>query len=162
MSAPKQFAKRQKLARKRQRKHQRERRNQRKERFLSQPDFGGPSVDFDAPGGIKMSEILDEFVEPFMHLVDGEEALRKLLTLGVVAWNAALGPEARQQEMVDDVIRKGLRGESEETQAACREIVNQLVARKHKFFAAYRRPIINFVLEHRSDGYHLLVLSELR
>lgn len=108
-----------------------------------------------------MSDVLDRFVRPFDHLVDGEDDYRRLLTLGVLAWNAALQPEREQQEMVDDVLRKALREESEGVQAASKQLVGQLIERKRRYFAEYRRPILDFKLTDLGDHYHLAVISAL-
>jgi hypothetical protein len=159
MSSPKQLAKRQKLARKRQRKQESRLRRKQKRRSSSLP---GEGIGFDAPGGIKMSDVLGEFVVPFRDLVDGLDAYRRLLTLGVLAWNAALGSESRQQEIVDEFIGEALGTESQEVQASCREIVDRLVERKRANFAQYRRPILDFVLEDLGGGKcHLSVISQL-
>ena len=44
-------------------------------------------------GGIKMSEVIENFIEPYMDLANTEENLRKLLTLAGLAWNTALFPK---------------------------------------------------------------------
>lgn len=45
--------------------------------------------------------------------------------------------------------------------ATGREIVDQLIVRKQRFFAGYRRPIPNSSLEDRGDHYYLAVASAL-
>jgi hypothetical protein len=164
MSAPKQLVKQQKLARKRQRKLQSRLKKEKKRGYLREGWFSsaepsGPILHFGDSGGLKMSDLLKEFVEPYHHEAHDADAYRRLLSLGLLAWNAALQPEAEQQEMVDDVIGKGMHGESEEVQAFVREIVNQLIARKLHHFAQYRRPILDFVLQETDDGLHLAVIS---
>ena len=156
MSAPKSLAKRQKLERKRNRKQQARRRQKQKSDGVRE---ACSSFDFGAPGGVRMSDILQRFVRPLMDDVEGEDAYRRLLTLAMLAWNAALVPEARQQEMVDDVLGKAMDGASQEQQAGCREIVSRLIERKEKYFFMYRRPILNFHLTDLGDEYHLAVIS---
>ena len=41
----------------------------------------------------KMSEILVEFVGPYLDMVDSDETYRMLLTLAIAAWNISLLPE---------------------------------------------------------------------
>jgi hypothetical protein len=155
---PKSVAKKQKLTRKRNRKREaRLRAKQKQDCFREE----GSNFDFDAPGGVRMSDVLDQFVEPFEEHIDDVDAYRRLLMLGVLAWNAALMPESKQQQMVDDVIHEGLREESRYVQAACKGIVNQLVERKKMYFAEYTRPIIDFMVEDTGDNYHLTVTSVL-
>ena len=154
MSVPKQIAKRQKLARKRQRKQEARSRRQRSRGYGS-----GEYLDFDAPGGVRMSEVLGQFVGPLADEVRDIDAYRRLLTLGVLAWNVALTPEPRRQEMIDDMLGKGLTAESREARATCEEIVDWLIVRKQRYFAAYTRPILKFTVEDRGDHYYLMVMS---
>jgi len=154
MSVPKQIVKRQKLARKRHRKQEARLRRQRRPGSDS-----GEYLSFDAPAGVKMSEVLGEFVEPLADDVPDAEAYRRLVTLGVLAWNVALTPEPRRQEMIDDMLGKGLTAESREARATCEEIVDWLIVRKQRYFAAYTRPILKFTVEDRGDHYYLMVMS---
>jgi len=168
MPVPNRLAKAQRLARKRRRKQEaRLRRENRSDRWFSE-DRLDPNLpedarhmSFDAPGGVKMSEVLGEFVKPYVDLVDGIESYRRLLTLAVLAWNAALAPEAKRREMVDEVLREGLGTASGEWLAAGKEIVDQLIERKQRHFAGYQRPILDFVVEDRGDHYYLMVTSPL-
>jgi hypothetical protein len=160
MSKPKSLAKSQKLARKRKRKQEARRRRKRKQHGfpMERHDFG-----WDAPGGVKMSEVLEEFVEPFEQHIDlgNERAYRRLLTMGTLAWNAALAPEADGQEMVDDALRKSIPQDDPEALAMGRQIVDLLIERKKKYFAHFRRPIIDFVLTDVGGQYHLTVMSAM-
>ena len=156
MSAPKSVAKRQKLNRQRKRKQESRLRHKRKQHGVREERF---SFGFDAPAGVSMSDVLEQFVEPFEDLTHGEEAYRCLLTLGVLAWNAALASGAKLREMIEDVIRERMPEDDEELQTYCREIVGQFVERKERYFAQYRRPILNFVLMDMGDQYHLTVMS---
>src|SRR4051812_46828121 len=56
----------------------------------------GSKVVYEPAGREKMSEVLEDFIEPYRDMADGENALRKLLTLALLAWNAALLPEDRR------------------------------------------------------------------
>jgi len=158
MSAPKSAAKRQKLERKRRRKRKVKRKRRRKQGggLDFEPDFLRPPA-----GGVRMSEVLEYFVEPFFDEdIHDIEAYRRLLTLGVLAWNAALRPEPEGQAMVDDVIGKGMRRETPEVRAFARKVVDHLIERKKRYFAQCRRPILNFEVSELDDGgWHLTVAS---
>ena len=159
MSTPKSAVKSRKLEKKRKRKQQA--RLRRKQRQRRPPGERSP-FSLGAPAGVRMSDVLGRFVRPFEDQADGEEAYRRLLTLGVVAWNAAMVPDPdEREEMVDEVIDKVVREEGPGGQTACEEIVNQLIERKKRYFAHYRRPIVSFVLEDMGDGYHLTVMSAI-
>jgi hypothetical protein len=101
-------------------------------------------------------------VSPFHQEIEDEEALRRLFTLGMIAWNAALLPESEQQNMVQKTLGKALRRESWQVKAMCEELVNQMIERKIKYFRRYERPIVDFVLtDNGPEGFHLSVLSTL-
>ena len=104
MSAPKDKLKQQKMAKKRQRKEaaRLKRRRKRTEAWSSGTFAVRPSYRFDAPSGVKMSTVLEEFVEPLADEVEGLEEYRKLLCFGQLAWNAALRGEPERGEMVNE------------------------------------------------------------
>jgi hypothetical protein len=157
MSVPKQLAKRRKLERKRLRKRESRARRQRDQRT-----FGRVPIWIDAPVGFKMSDVLSDFVAPYGDCWDDADSYRRLLTLGIVAWNAALQPPDRRQAMINDVIDNGLRTEGRHTREMCYDIVQELIARKLTDFAEYRRPILNFHLDDLGDGdFYLVVASEV-
>jgi len=112
-------------------------------------------------GHEKMSDVLKEFVEPFRDLVNGKEALSKLLTLAVLAWNAAILPEDQGQAMIDEMLGSALAKASREDRAQAREIVEMLVRRKQEHFAANQRMIVSFELTDTGDGFHLDVMYTL-
>jgi len=157
MSAPKQLAKRQKLERKRLRKQKtRLTRQKKRQTCWHQSDY------FGLVGGVKMSEVLGDFVAPLADSADNLAAYERLLSLGLVAWNAALESEHRREAMIDDLLEEVLREASLWERQACHEIVDRLVARKLESFAEYQRPIMAFQLDELEDGgYYLSVASGL-
>ncbi|MGA2254159.1 MAG: hypothetical protein ABSG53_05805 [Thermoguttaceae bacterium] len=161
MSAPKNKLKQQKMARKRQRKEAARLKRQRKrsEEWSSGTFPIGPSYRFDAPGGVKMSTVLEEFVEPLADDVEGLEEYRKLLGLGQLAWNAALRGEPERGEMVNELLSTAMPGATVETLSAGRSIVEALITRKEQHFADLRRPILRFEVFDTGDGWHLNVAS---
>ncbi len=54
----------------------------------------------------KMSKVLEEFVEPYMDMATDEQGYRTVLTLGMLAWNAALLPASGRISGLDDFFRK--------------------------------------------------------
>ncbi len=114
------------------------------------------------PDGIKMSEVLEAYVEPYLDLANTFDELRMLFLVAVLAWNIALLPEDKQQAAIDDLVEKGVHAEDvevEEAKADMRNILNELIARKELLFAEYNRFIIDFRLMEIGDQYHLTVLS---
>lgn len=121
-----------------------------KEKFSLQKVITGPTSD-----GIKMSDVLEEFVEPYQQFAETEEAYRKLLTTAIVAWNVMLFPEkdrfSRLDELLDtlpEVVRED-----------GRQIIKELMVRKERFFSQYRRMILDFEVKDTGNKWHLSVIS---
>jgi hypothetical protein len=109
------------------------------------------------PGMVKMSKVLEDFVKPYMESSPTEESLRKLLAVGIVAWNAALLPPTEREELLR---------ETEETLPAelrndFRVVLEPMIERKLAYFADNRRGILNFELSMGRGNPFLNVMSTL-
>ena len=121
----------------------------------------GTKVVYEPAGREKMSEVLEDFIEPYRHTAETEDDFRKLLTLGVLAWNAALLPEDQRRAMIDETLGAGFSRASAPLRAEAREFVELLVRRKEEHFAANQRAIFSFELRDTGTGFHLSVASSL-
>jgi hypothetical protein len=164
MSAPRQLAKRQRLERKRRRKREALRRRQEKQPPVAYagdsletfPAVGGPV------GGVKMSKVLESFVAPLLHQVDGYRAHSTLISMGVVAWNAALEPDYRRAAFVSSAIDAAMKHATLQERLEGRELIEGLIARKLQHFANYHRPIFGYQLDElEGGGFYLSVASGL-
>lgn len=118
-----------------------------------------PRIVSQPAGREKMSEVLEEFVHPYLDLTDNADDYRKLLLMAVLAWNAALMPEEKRRGMIDDTLSAGLPQATDADRAAARALIEEMVRRKQDHFPANRRNIISFQVTDTGDGYHLLVAS---
>lgn len=107
------------------------------------------------PTGVKMSEVLLDFIEPYYHGVDTEEAMRKLVTTALVAWNTALMPTEAQDEQLEAVAQ----ALPDETVEDFYVIVGEMIERKNRYFAEYTRYILDYELTGEGDDYHISVIS---
>jgi hypothetical protein len=142
---------------KKQRALDKKRRRRRLKKKLGRPSLLGPDAQiyYDPRGLEKMSAILLRFVEPYMELVTTDEAMEKLLTVAIVAWNAAmLSPDEREK-----LIRKCEESLPADARADFRTVLDPLIARKQKHFSENRRPILSFDLANGPTGPRLNVLS---
>lgn len=122
---------------------------------LKETGLGDRAVIRAPAGTTKMSEVLLAFVEPYRQLVETEEMMRRLLLAAQVAWNTALQPEeARQKELEE--IAEALPPDSVEDFYA---VVEAMIERKLKYFAAYTRPILDYELTDTGTEYHISVVS---
>jgi len=108
-----------------------------------------------------MSEVLKDFVQPYLESADTKEAYRKLLTLAILAWNVALLPEKEQQATVDRLVDETLATATQGLKTDMKEIVNMLIARKKSYFSENKRTIINYQLTDTGRDYYLVVASTL-
>lgn len=109
------------------------------------------------PGQAKMSEVLRAFVDPYWHIPETEESMRKLITTALVAWNTALLPEAEQADALAQIAT----ALPAETHADFYTITHEMIERKNKHFAGYDRLILDFELVDRGHDYHLTVISRM-
>jgi hypothetical protein len=105
--------------------------------------------------GVKMSEVLMEFVEPYLEEGRTDDELRKLLSVACIAWNAALVSGAEREEMLRDMAKTL----PPDTAQGLRSIIDGMIRRKEVYFARYKRFIIDFQLTSSPTGPHLLVAS---
>jgi hypothetical protein len=132
-------------------------------RKLEQGPFQGRNVFFvvEPSGEVKISEALEDFVEPYLEFANTEEACRKLLTLAVIAWNVSFLPEEEQQDIVEGISAEVMPAATEEQKADLKGILSMLIARKKVYFSEYTRKIIGFELTGTGKGYYLSVASTL-
>jgi hypothetical protein len=145
MSMPKQLAKRMKLAKKRIRKRENRRARQNSLATYSyQFDcFDPPDLPFGGVGGVKMSDVLSEFVSPEIDSTMDRTQLATLYSMGQAAWNIALEPEHRHDRMIDETIKERLDRAPPLEREGVREFLRNLVTRKLERFAGYQRPIFD-------------------
>jgi hypothetical protein len=112
-------------------------------------------------GEVKMSEVLEDFVEPYRESAQTEKEIRRLLTLATVAWNASFIPPEGQQEMIDQLFTDELVEGDQELRAEIQDLIRVLIGRKNRYFSQYSRMIVDFELTDTGNGYHLSVASTL-
>jgi hypothetical protein len=112
-------------------------------------------------GEVKMSEVLQAFVEPYLDLARNRGQREKLFSIAVIAWNLAIMPEKDRQPMIDQLINVGLKGTDPLAQQDTREIIDEFIDRKQKFFAKHKRYVVDFQLQDIGKQFHLSVASTL-
>ena len=125
------------------------------EKRLSDQLDGKEVVIVESTDGVKMSEVLEAFIAPYMEFAETEESFEKLVMIAVIAWNTSLLPRSAQTKAIDDLLTSL----PPETHADARSIVRDLMRRKQKHFGKIRRAIIDFEVIDTRDGFHLTVAS---
>jgi len=125
------------------------------EKRLSDTLDGKEVVIVESADGVKMSEVLEAFIAPYMEFAETEESFEKLVTIAVIAWNTSLLPLIAQTKSINDLLTSL----PPETRADAKSIVRDLIRRKRKHFGKIRRTIIDFEIADTWDGFHLMVAS---
>ncbi|MGB3294074.1 MAG: hypothetical protein WBB01_13895 [Phormidesmis sp.] len=130
---------------------------------IKQKPLGEGAIEIvkDPEGQVKMSDVLDEFVEPYEDDRMTLNQRQNLLGIAVIAWNLALLPEAERKNMLKKIIKEVLQGEDPLFQQETREIINEMVARKEQLFADNQRYIVSFQLQDLGTELNLTVASTL-
>ena len=129
-----------------------------KSQFLADTALKGQQVVFKSSGE-KMSEVLEEFIEPYIESATTPEAYQKLIALAIIAWNAALLEETERQSLIAQSAEAILATAGEKWNKDLQDILAMFIERKQRYFANNRRYILNYHLSETKKGYHLAVIS---
>jgi len=116
------------------------------------------AIHWDSPEHEKMSKVLLDFVAPYTASARSDEDFKKLVVLGLVAWNAALLPAEERQEPLANLAAKAA---PSDTRADFQAIIGSMVERKEKYFAENRRLILAHHWTIAGNGPHLSVVSTM-
>lgn len=112
-------------------------------------------------GEVKMSEVLQEFVEPYLDLAPTPIQRQQLFDLAVIAWNLALTPENNQQSVLDYLLQDISKDDDPFFYKEMRSFINDLMNRKQELFDEHKRYIVDFQLQDVGKKFHLSVASTL-
>jgi hypothetical protein len=110
----------------------------------------------------KMSEVLENFVSPYMDVTERKQELQVLFSLGVLAWNIALEPVEQRAETIEKGVKMVFANQSTQSTETGKNFIVELIDRKDRFFADNQRRIVSFELQYVSLGdYHITVASTM-
>lgn len=115
----------------------------------------------DKPKGIrKMSEVLEEFINPYIDDDDPYEERDFLIQMAIVAWNCAVFPEEQRTEMLEaflENIANPFDAESLQTKKSLRSLIEELIQYKLENFDRDKRIIKDYQLIEHEMAFHLSV-----
>ncbi|MEM9927467.1 MAG: hypothetical protein AAF915_27645 [Cyanobacteria bacterium P01_D01_bin.50] len=112
-------------------------------------------------GHEKMSDILNEFIEPYLGAVNNISDYKSLVMMSVIAWNASLLPIDKQEEVLESMTSELFANAPAEVENDMRSIINELITRKNKYFSSIKRFIFDYTARDTGKDYHLSVVSSL-
>ena len=110
-------------------------------------------------GEIKMSEVLEEFVRPYLGELKTHRRREMFVEIAIIAWNVAVLPEAARQSTLDEFLPAALKGKDLSTQQEMKQLIDELILRKQEFFADNRRLIVDYELLGTDDEFQIAVAS---
>ena len=133
-----------------------------KQEMENDPDYEGTVFVENPKDFRKMSEILLEYVQPFLEETETYEDRSNLIDFAVMAWNLSLISEEKRQELIMELVM-GLFSEPEEIeeQKSFKRLMNKLINRKLTFFAEEERFVKDYKLTENAGNIHLSVASSL-
>ncbi|MEA5464718.1 hypothetical protein [Leptothoe sp. PORK10 BA2] len=113
-------------------------------------------------GEVKMSEVLEDFAEPYLPETNSLERRRMVFDMAIVAWNLAIMPEHQRQPALDKLFNDLMKGNKKEIlKRDLNDLIEEMVERKLELFPNNRRYILDCQLENIGDQFHLSVASTL-
>jgi hypothetical protein len=109
--------------------------------------------------GPKLSAVILEFIEPYKPKPFSDAAFERLVTIGVIAWNAALLEGEERQALIEATVKSIVESAGERWRKDTEEVLATMIQRKLSLFAADRRYIVDFRLADTGSDYHLSVAS---
>ena len=119
------------------------------------------NIPIEPKGAPKMSEILQQFVAPYLDNVHTSKRRKSLFSLAVIAWNAAVMPESQQKTTLDTFLEQQLSNQDAETQQGVTQMITELITRKNQHFSHIKRLIMDFDVKQSGQRYDISVASTL-
>ncbi|MBI3941715.1 MAG: hypothetical protein HY326_01775 [Chloroflexi bacterium] len=112
-------------------------------------------------GAEKMSEVIMEFIEPYMEFATSLTQYKKMVELAIIAWNAALLPQKEIEILLKGTLKNLMLPGDEDMEKEFRSVVEDLIRRKQQYFAGNKRLIVSYRATETKDNFHLAIVSRL-
>jgi len=110
-------------------------------------------------GQVKMSKVLEKFIDPYLETAQTFEDRETLLNIAVIAWNLALMPEGDRQKAMDDMFKGAANFEDILMQKEAKALIQEMIDHKLEHFANVQRFIVDFEIKETGSHFNLVVVS---
>ncbi len=117
--------------------------------------YGSDFLVAHSPDGIKMSEVMQDFIEPYLGDDITKDKLAVVMHMALFAWNGAMASEQMRKELVSK-LRKDF---PEDIREKVLEMLEHMMDRKQRFFSDCTRFVYSFEIVEKKNSYQLLVAS---
>ncbi|MEW6355309.1 MAG: hypothetical protein AB1696_03210 [Planctomycetota bacterium] len=123
--------------------------------------LGAGQAVLDPCGEVKMSEVLNDLIEPYLPPGADIELTRMIVTLGALAWNLSLSEDGDHRPRFHEAGQE-IKAEIENRFGNdIQTILSEMIVRKKALFPHHSRYIVNCELIREGGGHKLLVASTL-
>lgn len=127
------------------------------ERIKERKEFSDSKIIIEAPGLVKMSKVIVDFIEPFLEMAENNEAEEFIVMLSAMSWNANLLPKKEQKSFI-----KNIEKEVGEQGAEMFKLMRKMIAAyKKEKYPNLNRYILDYQIRYTKDGMHLNVVSSI-
>ena len=109
----------------------------------------------------KMSEVIEDFIEPYRPAVTTSVEYQNLIAVAVIAWNAALLPKSKRAALLRDLHKVVTPPGDRRALAALQALVGEMIKRKEQYFANNRRYIINYRVTEMPAGMYISIAASI-
>ena len=121
----------------------------------------GADIIIDPPHKEKMSEVIKDFVAPFLDACVDNTQIRTVISIGFVVWNASLLPGKKQQAMLKKIKYLLPIRDEEKKHLFYKDIIKTLLKRKKKYFSSNKRMILDYQFSEHNGELSFDVVSTL-
>ena len=122
--------------------------------------LGDVPVVISSPHHEKMSEVMAQFIEPYLTDSMTTDMVRRLVLMATAAWNAALFPEPKRSEIIDELFNSAFPPDPA-IQREARAGMAVMIQRKLSYFRDNQRFIISCDVKGAGRDLNLVVMSTL-
>jgi len=127
------------------------------------PDLGSSlpqKVLINPPDHEKMSEVILEFAQPLLDVVNDDASTKHIIAFAIDAWNFAIIQEQSGSKALEKMMRETAKsGTDEATIVRYKPYFDMLFQRKRELFPDNQRMILDYEFTESRDNFHLNVLS---
>jgi hypothetical protein len=131
------------------------------ERVKKSERFSGAEIIINPPNKEKMSEVLKDFVAPFLDECVDNIQMRTVISIGLIVWNASQLPEEKQQAILNKMKYLLPIREKKDEHLFHENVIKTLLKRKKDYFSSNKRVLLDHQFSEHNGELSLDVVSTL-
>lgn len=108
-----------------------------------------------SPSGVKMSEVMHDFIQPYLDDEITKDSISSVMSMALVAWNGVMFDEQTRKELLGKVLNDI----PDDMREDVLDMLEHMMDRKRRLFFDYKNYVFNFEIMEKNNKYQLLVAS---